>query len=123
MSKAIVEIPAAGEYFERALDIARRVDAGEAVPEADYHLGFASAAQLFGDLTPARMALLERLKTLGPVSIKALSEQLERNYSNVHADVGKLLELGLIEKNTAGKVHVPWEEIQIRVTLGAEKAA
>lgn len=47
MSKAIVEISAAGEYFERALDIARRVDAGEAVSEADCHLGFARSCHQF----------------------------------------------------------------------------
>jgi predicted transcriptional regulator len=123
MSKAIVEIPRRGEYFDRAMEVARRVDAGEEVPEADYHLGFASAAQLFGELTTARLALLEALKALGPVSIYALAKHLGRNYSNVHSDTAKLRELGLVEKNAEGRVWVPWEEIQIRVTLSGAKAA
>ena len=123
MSKAIVETSAAGDYFAKALEVARLVDAGEAVPEADYYLGFSSAAQLFGELTAARMALLEALKGLGPISIHALAKQVGRNYSNVHSDVTKLLDLGLIEKDAAGKIFVPWEEIQVRVSVGKAKAA
>ena len=123
MSKAIVEIPRRGEYFESAMAIARRLDTGEELSEADYHLGFADAAHLFNELTPARLALLDALKKLGPVSIYALAKHLGLNYSNVHTDIGKLLEHGLVEKTPEGKVWVPWEEIQIRVTLGAEVAA
>ena len=123
MSKAIVETSAPGDYFAKALEVARLVDAGEAVPEADYYLGFSSAAQLFGELTAARMALLAALKGLGPVSIHALAKQVGRNYSNVHSDVTKLLDLGLIEKDTPGKIFVPWEEIQVRVSVGKAKAA
>lgn len=123
MSKAIVEIPRRGDYLERALTVARQVDAGDAVPEADYHLGFASAAHLFRELTPARLALLDALKGLGPVSIAALAKHLGRNYSNVHTDTAKLLDLELVEKNTQGQVWVPWEEIQIRVSVGGTKAA
>jgi predicted transcriptional regulator len=123
MSKAIVEIPRGGEYFEQAMEIARRVDAGEEVPEADYHLGFADASQLFAELTPARLALLDALKALGPVSVYALAKHLGRNYSNVHTDVGKLLDLELIGRDASGKVLVPWDEIQIRVTLATGRAA
>ncbi len=71
MSKAIVEIPGRGTYLDQALDAARRADGGEALAEADYHLGFANAAQLFAELTPARLALLDALKGLGPVTIQA----------------------------------------------------
>ena len=76
MSKAIVEASTAGDYFAKALEVARLIDAGEAVPEADYSLGFSSTAQLFSELTSARMALLEALKDLGPVSIHALAKQV-----------------------------------------------
>ena len=122
-NKAIIGLESWGTMQARAIEIARRADAGEAMPEADYHLNFATAAQLFNELTPARLALLEVLKGLGSASIYALARQLGRNYSNVHADIGKLLELGLVEKNEAGKVFVPWDEVQIRLTLGGAAAA
>ena len=122
-NKAIIGLESWGTMQARAIEIARRADAGEAIPEADYHLNFATAAQLFNELTPARLALLEVLKGLGSMSIYALARQLGRNYSNVHADISKLLELGLVEKNEAGKVFVPWDEVQIRLTLGGAAAA
>ena len=74
-------------------------------------------------LTPARMALLEALQQTGPTSVHALAKQLGRNDSNVHADVAKLIKHDLIHNDAAGNVLVPWDEIQIRVTLGAEGAA
>jgi predicted transcriptional regulator len=123
MSKAIIEITRPGAYLAAARTAARRVDAGGRLPEADYHLGFETATQLFAELTPARMALLEALQQTGPTSIYALAKQLGRNYSNVHSDVSRLIEHDLIHKGAGGKVFVPWEQIQIRVTLGAERAA
>lgn len=68
-------------------------------------------------------ALLEALKRTGPVSVYALAKRLGRNYSNVHGDVGKLLEYALVARDDDGRVYVPWEEVQIRVTLGGEAAA
>jgi predicted transcriptional regulator len=56
-------------------------------------------------------------------TIYALAKHLGRNYSNVHADTTRLLDLGLVEKNAEGRVWVPWDEIQIRVTLGGRRAA
>jgi len=123
MTKAIVEIPRRGEYWERALEVAALVDAGQPVPEADYHLGYSSAAQLFGELTPARLALLEALKVLGPASVAALAGNVGRGETEVQADTLKLSDLGLVEKTAAGLLWVPWEEIQIRVNLCGAQAA
>jgi predicted transcriptional regulator len=81
MARAIIEIPGPSAYLDQALVIAARADAGEWLPETDYHLGFADAAHLFGELTPARLALVDVLKRLGPVSIGALAKHLERNDS------------------------------------------
>lgn len=123
MSKAIVEIPRRGEYLQRALEVAALVDVGQAVPEADDHLGYSTAAQLFDDLTPVRLALLEALKGLGPVSIETLAGYLGRSETDVHADTLELLDLRLVEKTAAGLLWVPWEEIQIRVNSCGAQAA
>jgi predicted transcriptional regulator len=40
---------------------------------------------------------------------------LERHYSNVHADVSALVEIGLIER-AAGGVRVPWEAVEWRLS-------
>jgi len=86
--KAIIEVARHG--LDEALEIARRFDAGEAVPEADYYLRFDSAPLLFSRLTGTRLALLDRLRRLGPCSVYALARSAGRNYSNVHRDVAVL---------------------------------
>jgi predicted transcriptional regulator len=124
MPKAIIEIPGPFAYFKQALATAARADSGERLPESDYHLGFADAAHLFAELTPARLGLVEALKGLGPVSIRALAAHLGRNYSNVHRDVTALLDLRLLARDDSGLVSVPWDAVEIHLALdGASVAA
>lgn len=80
-------------------------------------IGFESSAQLLAALTPQRWALIEALKAKGICSIYALAKHLARNYSNVHGDVQKLLELGIVEKDETGRVFVPWDEIDVKFPL------
>lgn len=123
MSKAIIEIPGPGDYFDRALAAATRADADYPPQEADYHLGFADASQLFGALTPARLALVQALKSIGPTSIRALASHLGRNYSNVQGDVTTLLDLRILERGGDGLVSVPWDGLEIHLSLAQSDAA
>ena len=67
---------------------------------------------LLRTLTPARWALLDRLRQLGPASIYELAKQLERDYKNVHTDVTSLAKVGLIERRADGGVSVPWDVVR-----------
>ncbi len=49
-------------------------------------------------LTPKRLELMKTLRQYGPLSVRALSKQLERNYKNVHVDAGALEEVDLIHR-------------------------
>lgn len=122
-SKAIIGIERRGKIFDGLKEWAKKVRCGKPVPEADYYLNFESAVMLFSELTPQRMRTLETLKQAGPQTIYALAKRLNRNYSNVHQDVSKLIEHGLVEKTKEGKVFVPWSAVEIHVALGEEKAA
>ena len=42
---------------------------------------------------------------------------LGRHYRNVHQDVTALIEWTVIDKNEAGRVFVPWDEIDVRWPL------
>ncbi|NJS36625.1 MAG: MarR family transcriptional regulator [Brachymonas sp.] len=83
----------------------------------DYHLSFESARTLFSELTPARIDLLEALRRTGPCSVYALAKSVQRNYSNVHTDVAKLQEHGLVERTQDDAVFVPFEAVEIRLDL------
>ena len=70
---------------------------------------------LLRTLTPARWALVERLKKEGPLSVYQLAKRLQRDYKNVHTDVAQLVRLGVVERRGDGVV-VPWE--LLRAELG-----
>ena len=88
----------------------------------DFHLSFESARALFADLTPARLDLLDSLRRVGPCSVYALAKAADRNYSNVHTDVARMEELGLIERTDQDVILVPYESVEILLPLAREVA-
>mgnify|MGYP001183724511 CR=1 FL=1 len=117
--KAIVEITPKGSLFGTA---ARQIAAARKGEAVDFRLSFESARSLFADLTPARLDLLNTLRRVGPCSVYALAKVAERNYSNVHTDIARLEELGLVERTETGEISVPFEAIEILVPLAREVA-
>jgi predicted transcriptional regulator len=80
-------------------------------------LSIANLPLLLKTLSPARWALLERLKAQGPLSVYELAKRLERDYKNVHTDVARLAELGLIERGRDGPVAVTWDVVRAELRL------
>ena len=112
--KAIIEVSANGSIFKAA---AAQVSGARKGRAPDFHLSFESARSLFAELTPARLDLLDTLRRVGPCSVYALAKAAERNYSNVHTDVARMEELGLIERSEANEILVPYETVEIVVPL------
>jgi len=67
---------------------------------------------LLRTLTPARWALLERLREAGALTIYELAKRLERDYKNVHTDVTALTKIGLIARGADGRICVPWDVVR-----------
>jgi predicted transcriptional regulator len=76
------------------------------------HFSFESPAALFRVLTPKRWELIERLQAKGPLGVRALARELERDVKRVHEDVTVLLDYGFLEKTDDGQLCVPFEEIR-----------
>jgi predicted transcriptional regulator len=112
--KAIVEVAKRGSAIRTAR---RQLAAPPGGEPLDYRLSFESARTLFAELTPARLDLLETLRRVGPCSIYALARASDRNYSNVHTDVGRLEKLGLVERTESGTVSVPFDAVEIVLPL------
>jgi predicted transcriptional regulator len=119
--KAIIEIAPRNSVFDAARRQLKVAQAG-ARYGADYHLAFESARALFTELTPARIDLLESLRQCGPCSVYALAKVVRRNYSNVHGDIAKLEEHGLVQRTPEDAVFVPFESVEIHLAL-LKKAA
>jgi predicted transcriptional regulator len=112
--QAITEVSGRGSIFKTA---AAQVAAARTGRAPDFHLSFESARSLFAELAPARLDLLDTLRRVGPCSVYALAKASERNDSNVHTDVARMEELGLIDRTEAGEILVPYESVGIIVPL------
>lgn len=80
---------------------------------------FSDVATLLKTLTNRRYDLLHSLRHQGPLSARALSQLLERDYKNVHTDVKALVQIGLIATDKDGRFYVPWDRISTEIELAA----
>ena len=112
--KAIIEVAKRGSAIQSAR---QQLAAARKGKSPDYYLSFESAKSLFAELTPARLDLLDSLRRVGPCSVYALAKAASRNYSNVHTDIGRLEELGLVERDEQDAVLVPYETVEILLPL------
>jgi len=55
--------------------------------------------------------------------VRALAKMMGRNYSNVHADVRRLIEHGLIEKDAGDHILVPWDDVVVRMDASLMRLA
>jgi len=87
--------------------------------EPEESLCFESLEQLLELLTPRRLDLLRVLRAEGPMSVRALSKVLARDYKNVHAAVKSLEAAGLVTRAPDGRVTMPWAAIVAEVRFAA----
>ncbi|BDA82592.1 hypothetical protein Sa4125_01340 [Aureimonas sp. SA4125] len=116
MSEITLHVTDRHRFFSEVRELAAALDRGERTPAVP-QLHFERAETLLRVLTPNRWVLLRQLRRSGPGSIRALAASLGRDYRGVHADVTALLDLGLILRDAAGKVSVPWSRITAELTL------
>jgi len=89
-------------------------------------LSLPSVDAYYSLLTPKRLVLLRELRRRQPTSTRALSQQVQRDYKNVHTDVVALIEAGLIERNADKEIFTPWDRLEVSLPLqdsAADEAA
>jgi len=102
----------------RFVDAWRKAESGESAKPQEY-LTFDDLGILLRVLTPTRWTLLRFLRREGPMSIRALSGSLRRDYKNVHTDVKELERVGLVILTTDKQIMVPWDAVLAEVRLEA----
>src|SRR5476649_2841899 len=108
----IVKVSSLEETLDRCADVWKRSMQGEKFETPIQILSFENTALMMKMLSPKRLELLQGLHALGKVSIRKLTQYLDRDYSNVHHDVKALCKAGLIlEDKKTGKYYVPWDSI------------
>jgi predicted transcriptional regulator len=91
-----------------------RAELGESFHER--HLAFKSWETLSRVLTGKRMELLSYVRRHNVPSVRALAKELNRDYSNVHADVKALVGAGLLETSSHG-LQANYDVIESRIVL------
>ena len=117
VQKIQVSVGSVKDALDRFEHACRQAEKG-GVRAARVRLTFESLPTLLKNLTPARWTLLEQLKRDGPLSINELARRLSRHY-NVHTDVTRLAELGLIERRSDQRVEVVWDVVAAEMRLAA----
>ena len=100
------------------IDAWKRAERGETVQEKNW-LHFGNIELLLKTLTPGRWALLKKLHANGPMSVRALANDLGRDYKNVYTDVRRLEDIGLIGRAKNDRINVPWDIVEARLLLAA----
>lgn len=117
MAKTLeLRVGAPGDALDRFEAAWNRVAEGRRAP-ALAALTLPDLPALLKNLTPARWQLLSRLRAQGPLSVYELARRLERDYKNVHTDVKRLAELGLVERRGASLVAVDWDLVRAEIRL------
>lgn len=98
----------------RFTDAWHRAARGEVFSER--HLAFENWDTLTRVLTGKRLDILRHVHRHATISIRALAKALGRDYSNVHADVQALMNVGLLEVTQAG-VRVDYDSIDTKIAI------
>jgi predicted transcriptional regulator len=100
------------------IDAWKRAERGKKI-QAEERLYFENLETLLKTLTARRWVLLKALRTGGPMSVRALANNLGRDYKNVHTDVRQLEQVGLIGRTKDNKIEVPWDIVEACLRLAA----
>jgi len=96
------------------------VDAWHRAERGDFfhkrHLAFESWEALARVLTGKRMELLRYVRRHNVASVRALAKALERDYSNVHADVQALTAAGLLDTSRGG-IRADYDAIETKIAI------
>ena len=111
----VADAVASAKYF---IDAWNRAESEKSI-EAEYKIHLQSLEMLLKTLTSTRWVLLKTLYKSGPMSIRALANELGRDYKNVHTDVRKLENAGLIRRTEDNEIEVPWDIVEARLQLAA----
>lgn len=114
MKRIYVEVMTTDAAARRLTKAWRAAEHGEAVEPV---VGVGSITELTALLSPKRMELLRYVAEHPGLSVRALAHAVKRDYKNVHTDVSDLEARYLLERDEAGTVSAPYDEIVIRAPL------
>ncbi|MBA3998883.1 MAG: DNA-binding protein [Candidatus Accumulibacter sp.] len=82
-------------------------------------IAFESPELLWKVLTAKRWELLRALTGAGPVTLREAARRVARDVKAVHGDAHALLDAGILERTTDGKIVFPFDAVHVDFMLRA----
>jgi predicted transcriptional regulator len=83
------------------------------------YISFASEDLLWKTLTPKRWALLKLMAGQGALAIREVARRAQRDVRAVHSDIHVLLNAGVLDRETDGRVRFDYDAIHVDFVLRA----
>jgi Predicted transcriptional regulator len=106
---------------EETLQFIQQADNGELTPDDERAvLQFGSYADLVESLTPLRLELIRAIAAESPESMREAARLVDRDVSDVHADLKQLEVLGVLDLEAGGpggaiQPFVPFDSIEMHI--------
>lgn len=114
MNTVLIEVRPLESSFEQM-----RRSVREGIQETQARISFATFDLLHKTCTPRRMRLLSAMTGAQPMGVRELARRVGRDVRAVHADAQALVAAGLVDKLEGGKLHFPYDAVEVGFTLPA----
>ena len=118
-STLVVTVKSSSEFHDDVTDGIEALERGDAV-DSPPTLSFTSYDDLMETLTPRVLDLIEAIHQEGPSSINKTAQVVDRDIKNVHEELSRLAQLGIIffEEDGQSKRPVVWfDELVINLSF------
>lgn len=92
---------------------------GSGKADESARIGFATPELLWKVLTAKRWEILRVMTGQGPLALREVARRLERDVKAVHADVHALIDAGILQRTTDGRIEFPYESVHVDFMLKA----
>ncbi len=100
-------------------DAKRRAAAAFRGEKQSTRISFSSAELLWKVLTAKRWELLRAMAGQGAMTIREAARRVERDVKAVHGDVHALLDAGVLERDSRGRIVFPYDAVHVDFLLRA----
>ena len=114
MKSVEIEVLRSRAAFQAFTRTWRQAERGET---ATSRIAFGSWAEVFSAITEKRLELVRHVLGHEHMNTRQIAQALGRNYKNVYTDVHALVQIGLLARDSRGRLSAPFDEIVIRAAL------
>lgn len=121
-STLVVTVQSTGEFHDDVRNAIATLENDEG-PDAPPTISFTSYDELMETLTPRTLELIEAIRHEEPVSINETARVVDRDVKNVHQELSRLAQLGIIyfEEEGQSKRPIVWfDELVINLPFESE---